>query len=722
MVLLGRLCVLAVAACLTTFARAESVDGIRGLANRILNGHGDAFDFVLTTQNEPWSRWKIPDNDNYTVKSYDNGKIRIEGTTLSALSRGLRHYMTDTLQLDDYWFVERYKQVPESLPWPKHTLEGASIVPWRYNLNTVTFSYTFAWYSWDDWEKLLDWAALRGINLHLAWVGYEKVFLESFRDMGMTDDEFDLQKKIVARMVELGITPILPAFTGFVPEAFKRVRPQANVTQASNWGVPNAYTRDTFLSPLDDAFTELQHMFITKQMDAFGNITNIYTLDQYNEMSPASGDVNYLSGVSTSTYKALSAANPAAIWLLQGWLFYNEQSFWTQERIDAYLSGAEGRDSMLILDLYSENQPQWQRTNSYSGRPWIWCELHDFGGNMGLFGQITNITVNSVEALQDSDSLAWSSTSIDTKQYFREWTTLRYAGALAIPTSLYDALEILRATVYDVADPDVPCVGVGLFQIFPGLTGLLNRTGHFPAPTAIPYDPKALVKAWSLMFEAAKKELSLWQVPAFQLDFVDVTRQVMSNAFIDIYSDLVQTYNNTMSGFAEPNKKAFSSQVRNVVSEKGKRLLEFLSAIDLVLSTNSHFTLDHWLSAAQYWANAIGSDNLIAFNARSQVTVWQIDSPSLDDYAAKEWSGLTQSYYRERWAIFVDALEKATRTGSLNETAMNADISAFEKSWQYEGFSTSGQSRLPVAHLEDIVHKVQRDWPAVFSVKDRVNI
>ena len=85
---LGRLCVLAVAACLTAFARADSVDGIRGLADRILNGHDDDFDFVLTTQYEPWSRWNIPHNDNYTVKALHNGKICIEGTTLNALARG----------------------------------------------------------------------------------------------------------------------------------------------------------------------------------------------------------------------------------------------------------------------------------------------------------------------------------------------------------------------------------------------------------------------------------------------------------------------------------------------------------------------------------------------------------------------------------------------------------------------------------------------------------
>ena len=636
----------------------------------------------------------------------------------------------------------------------------------------MTFSYSFAWYNWNDWEKLLDWAALRGINLQLAWVGYEKVFLESFREIGMTDDEiipffsgpafqgwnrfgniqgswggvgnlslswidlqFDLQKKIVARMVELGITPILPAFTGFVPEAFKRVRPQANVTQASNWGIPDAYTRDTFLSPLDDTYKELQHLFISKQIDAFGNVTNVYTLDQYNEMMPASGDPDYLSSVSTSTYEALSAANPAIIWLLQGWLFYNEQSFWTQERIDAYLSGAEGVESMLVLDLYSESQPQWQRTNSYAGRPWIWCELHDFGGNMALFGQVTNVTVHSMEALRNSDSLmgfgltpegyegnevmydllldqAWSGVPIDTKQYFREWTTLRYAGA-SIPESLYDAWEMLRDSVYDVLDPDVPCVGTAVFQILPSLSGLLNRTGHSPAPTAIPYDRKTLVKAWSLMLEAAEKEFSLWQVPAFQLDFVDVTRQVMSNAFIDVYLDLIQTYNNTMSKSAEPENNPAMH-----VSEKGKKLLDFLTAIDMVLSTNRHFTLDNWLSAAQSWANVTGENNLISFDARSQVTVWQIDSASLRDYAAKAWSGLIQTYYFERWNIFVDALEKATHTGSFNESAIDSDILAFENSWQYQGFSSNSTVKVSAVDrdLKDIVHKVRYDWPAVFFV------
>ena len=169
---LGRFCVLLLATCLTAFA-SESVDGIRALADRVLNGHGDDFDFVLTVQHEPWSRWNIPDNDNYSVSACDSGNIRIEGTTLSALSRGyvgfcepdirmhkltscrLRHYMNEMLQLDDYWFIESQKPVPESLPRPKDTLKGASVVPWRYNLNTGTSRCCVLSFRWQGQSDFL---------------------------------------------------------------------------------------------------------------------------------------------------------------------------------------------------------------------------------------------------------------------------------------------------------------------------------------------------------------------------------------------------------------------------------------------------------------------------------------------------------------------------------------------------------------------------------------
>lgn len=287
----------------------------------------------------------------------------------------------------------------------------------------------------------LVWLALRGVNLPLAWVGQEKILVDVFQEIGLTDAEisnflsgpaflawnrfgniqgswggnlprmwidqqFDLQKKIVRRMVELGMTPVLPAFTGYVPRNTSRVLPDANIVRGSQWaGFSSQFTNDSFLQPFDGNFAKLQNSFIGKQQAAYGNVSHIYTLDQYNENNPYSGDPEYLHNITRTTWQSLKEADPDAIWLMQGWLFYSSESFWTNERVEAYLSGVERDSDMLILDLFSESMPQWRRTNSYFGKPWIWCQLHDYGGQMGLYGQIQNITQNATQARIESPSM-----------------------------------------------------------------------------------------------------------------------------------------------------------------------------------------------------------------------------------------------------------------------------------------------------------------------------
>lgn len=66
------------------------------------------------------------------------------------------------------------------------TYHGSSIVPWRYHFNTVTFSYTAAFWTWDDWEAQIDWMALHGINLPLAWNGYEKILVDVLEEAGFS--------------------------------------------------------------------------------------------------------------------------------------------------------------------------------------------------------------------------------------------------------------------------------------------------------------------------------------------------------------------------------------------------------------------------------------------------------------------------------------------------------------------------------------------------------
>ncbi len=46
---------------------------------------------------------------------------------------------------------------------------------------------------------------------------------------------------------------------------------------------------------------------------------------------------------------------------------------------------------MIVLDLYAEVNPIWQRTESFYGQPFIWCMLHNFGGNIGFYGKFMNV-------------------------------------------------------------------------------------------------------------------------------------------------------------------------------------------------------------------------------------------------------------------------------------------------------------------------------------------
>lgn len=78
----------ALGAAIDSTAPAVTVAGIQALAKRLLGSRDDQFEFHLTEQHDYWSRYNVPANDNYTVTS-SGGKIRVEGTTLSALARGL---------------------------------------------------------------------------------------------------------------------------------------------------------------------------------------------------------------------------------------------------------------------------------------------------------------------------------------------------------------------------------------------------------------------------------------------------------------------------------------------------------------------------------------------------------------------------------------------------------------------------------------------------------
>jgi alpha-N-acetylglucosaminidase len=75
------------------------------------------------------------------------------------------------------------------LPVVNERIQAAS--KYRYYLNTCTRSYTMAFWNWARWEQGIDWMALQGINLPLAFTGQEAVFAEVFSGLGINESGLD---------------------------------------------------------------------------------------------------------------------------------------------------------------------------------------------------------------------------------------------------------------------------------------------------------------------------------------------------------------------------------------------------------------------------------------------------------------------------------------------------------------------------------------------------
>lgn len=52
------------------------------------------------------------------------------------------------------------------------------ILRFRYYQNVCTVSYSSVWWDWPRWEREIDWMALNGINLPLAFTGQEALWQE----------------------------------------------------------------------------------------------------------------------------------------------------------------------------------------------------------------------------------------------------------------------------------------------------------------------------------------------------------------------------------------------------------------------------------------------------------------------------------------------------------------------------------------------------------------
>ena len=679
-------------------AKKEELTSVNNLLNRILNRKADDFRTELIPT--------VNGRDVFEIDSYQ-GHIVLRGSDGLSIASALNFYLKNFAHCDITWDGTNLN-LPDPLPIPDKMISKETPYKYRYYLNYCTFNYTMSWWNWKRWEREIDWMALNGINMPLALTGQNYIWYKVYKSLGFTDKDLEgffsgpayfswfwmgnldgwdgplprswmknheiLQKKILKRERSLGMTPVLPAFTGHVPPSFKNKFPQVKLEKTSWEGFPEVH----LLDPNESMFTEIGKKFIAEETKIYGT-NHLYSADIFNENTPPTNDSTFLHNVSKKVYQSMSATDSDAVWVMQGWLFYFAEKFWQPTQMKALLDAVPD-DKMIILDLYSERFPIWNRTDAYYGKPWIWNMLHNFGGRTNLYGLMNNVAKDPTSALHNPNSgkmagigltmegigqnpviyelmldNVWRETPIDLDTWLNNYLWRRY-GKKNIDAE--KAWNILRKTVY--ADSITAGGPVSIVTCLP----TLNNDTVGDRTTKLSYPPRKLVKAWDYLIDAAA---DLHSSDGYQFDIVDLTRQVLAN-----YSTVIQQQ------FAEDYQK------KDITSFKkhSRQFIELINDMDILLATRKEFLLGRWLNDAKSWGTNENEKKLYEKNARDLITLWGDGSQesALLDYARKEWSGMLVGFYKPRWQRFFKVVTSAMEKGS------KPDLKKFEeqiKKWEW---------------------------------------
>jgi alpha-N-acetylglucosaminidase len=201
-----------------------------------------------------------------------------------------------------------------------------------------------------------------------------------------------LQHRFLARARELGMTPVLPAFAGFVPAAFAAHFPNASVHKAAGW---NGFAQTHFVEPLDPLFQRIGAAFVARLCKEFGCAADAwFSADLYNELRPPSTAPAYLRNASAAVYAAIRTGLATALLpetptvekadaaggvaarvpsaqptlLAQAWMWHSDPHDWGDAQIAAFLSGPP-QGGLVMLDLYAEVSPLYPKVCTAAALP-----------------------------------------------------------------------------------------------------------------------------------------------------------------------------------------------------------------------------------------------------------------------------------------------------------------------------------------------------------------
>ena len=693
---------------------ATAEEAVTALLNRIGgNGAADKFEIVIDAN--------LAENgkDVFVITS-QNGKPCIKGNTQLSVATGINWYLNHHAHINLTWNNLTTDLSQVTLPVPGSEEKHVSSAKYRYDFNTCTFSYSMAFWTWDRWQKEIDWMALHGINAPLNLVGLDVVTRKFLRELGVSEDDINayiagpgfiawfamnnlegwggtinssstgvqmngnpdwwytrqeqLCRNMLQRMRELGMQPVIPGFSGQVPNCIVNYTingfSSGDVVNNGTWA--GGYTRPDILKPNTTSYQTFATVYYKHLHEVMG-VSELYSIDPFHEGSLPSGVTNatcypnimaeldkHFGNVEQSV-KSSYKVTQSPSWMIQYWQGVPQSGAFTAMKNAGYTNRFIGLD-LFADNIYADNAAKW-RTNYYDTCPYIYCMLHNFGGRSGLHGRLETTMDGYFQALAKNNNcqgigatpegtetnpilydmlfeLPWM--DVNNRPTADEWLEEYAYSRYGIQNST--ALSALKNLKKSVWDCKVNQQGTSEAVILARPNWTVASVSSW-STSAIYWDTQDVLQAADELY--AIKDVVTANggqdgIANYNYDFIDVVRQSM----VDYAAQLLPLINAARGNDAEYTRLY-------------QLYLQLMLDLDTMLSYDENFKLERWTSLARNIANEVNGTtendrNWLEWNARTQVTVWSKGNTDLHDYSNRCWAGLIKDFHYKRWKHFFE--------------------------------------------------------------------
>lgn len=665
------------------------------LIQRVLPAHAQDFKVEIIQADK--------EKDVFEIES-SAGIIILRGNNGVSIASALNYYLKYVAKCDISWNCGNQLNLPKILPKPSSKIHISSPNKYRYVYNFCTHGYTMAWWNWEQWEKEIDFIAMQGINLALVIQGQEQLWVNTLEQFGFTEAEvyqwlvmpshqpwqlmsniegfgepvpesvvtkrLELGKKIIARMKELGIDPVLPGYYGIVPSSLKDKYPHANIHPQGLWC---NMKRPDMLDSTDSLFSTIANCYYQEQNKLFG-VINYFAADPFHEGGATKGiDIPKCGQI---IYHSMQKNNANSIWVLQAWM-----SNPLQEMLDGL-----DKSKLLVLDLSCEKLENWRNRNSFNNTPWLWCVVSNFGGNNGLDSDLeyyTQAYANAQANLQHGKMSGigclaegsqtmpvvwelffentWRNDSVNINQWVKQYVQRRYGVNSSLAQKAWT--KLLKLNYGCFSKEQIPYNSALCAR--PSLKPILKAREW--GTTEIPYNPIKLMEAWKTLIDASKE---CGNFDGYRYDLADVTRQVLADATTICHLKLLEAY---------------QLKDKRKLAKLSYTMYKLMNGMEEITGTRKEFLFGKWIQDARNYGITNNESDLCEYNARLLLTLWSetgSESGTLRDYSNRQWNGLISDFYKPRWEMWLKAMkESLDNETEFNEVETRNAILNWELKW-----------------------------------------